>query len=576
MNSKYNSFRIVYNQSGGWDLLEDNSKKILGHFETKREAIKVGKQKCNEQNSSLLIANKPKARSIKAKCHFTREKESSGTTQSPWLMENPLEFSPLNNNDKTEICIVGAGIAGLSIAYQLCSLGQKVIVIDAGVVGSGETGRTTAHLTNAFDDRYYNLAHIHNIHLVADSHTQAINNIEQIIKKENIDCDFIRLNGYLFLGQHDSQSTLEKELKYAQEAGLSEVSLIKALKIKGFPERAVLRFPNQAQFHPIAYLKGLAKSIVNQGGKIYTHTPVTEIKTNKIIKIKTENQHIIEANKVVIATNAPIYDNSYSFAKQTSNRSYVLGALISKGSVEPALYWDTEEPYHYIRTQPWNDKEDLLIIGGEDHRTGKNPQNALEPFYNLERWSRTIFPQITEIKFKWSGQIQEPIDYLAYIGQLSDDDKNVYIATGDSGNGMTHGAIAGMLISDLIMKKTNPWEQLYSPKRSAFKKIKNLLSHNFKSGFSYCGYLIPGEFKSIEAMQKGEGSIINKGFHKIAVFKNEKGEVCQNAPVCTHMGAPLQWNPIEKSWDCPAHGSRFAPCGQVLQGPATSPLKTKK
>jgi glycine/D-amino acid oxidase-like deaminating enzyme len=232
------------------------------------------------------------------------------------------------------------------------------------------------------------------------------------------------------------------------EAGLTDASLINKPILKGFPDKPALCFPQQAQFHPIKYLNGLVKAIIQYGGEIYTNSPVIEIKDKENFQVITNNKNKVEAHKVVIATNAPIYDNSYTFAKQNPQRSYVIAASIPKGSLYQALYWDTEQPYHYIRIQSLNDEEELLIVGGEDHRTGKNPTNPIELFINLEQWSRRVFPQMQDILFKWSGQIQEPSDYKAFIGELAGDYQNAYIATGDSGNGITHGAIAGMLLSD--------------------------------------------------------------------------------------------------------------------------------
>lgn len=501
---------------------------------------------------------------------------TTGINETLWLEEKMPVFDPLNTNIETDVCIVGAGIGGLSVAYHLIKAGKKVIVIDAKEPGSGETGRTTAHLTNAYDDYYYKLADVHGediARLVAESHTWAIQSIENIILTENIECDFKRLDGYLFLDSSTPPDVLKKECEAAQKAGLHEVVLLASHTITGFPTQPVLHFPHQAQFHPIKYLKGLAKIITENGGFIYTHTVATEIKHGKIIQIKTNRSATISANRVVIATNAPIFDKSFTFAKQTSCRSYVIAGLIPRHSLKHALYWDTAEPYHYMRLQPYSDTEDVVIIGGEDHRTGKKMPDKNAPFRALESWGRTHLPAMTRIIYQWSGQIQEPADLLAYIGRVNTSEKNVFIVTGDSGNGMTHGSIAGCLISDLVLNKQNRWTHVYDPRRSAFKNCAQLIKHNLLAMGSYWGYLTPGDTTFIKDIECNDGGVVRKGLHKAAIYRDKDGTLCEQQAVCTHMGAPLTWNPVEKTWDCPAHGSRFSPCGKVLQGPAINSLK---
>ncbi|HVT63176.1 MAG TPA: FAD-dependent oxidoreductase, partial [Legionellaceae bacterium] len=446
-------------------------------------------------------------------------------------------------------------------------------------IGSGETGRTTAHLTHAYDDRYYRIAALHGekiAQLVAESHTYAIQAIEDIIQTEGINCDFKRVDGYLFLDPTHSLEILQKEYEATRKAGLEEVRLMMTPIINGFSTQPVLHFPRQAQFHPMKYLIGLAKAITKLGGDIYTNTAANEVKLSNMVRITTEQKTIITAENVVIATNAPIFDRSFSFAKQEPMRSYVIGALIPNNALQTALYWDTHHPYHYVRLQPYSNAENIIIIGGEDHRTGEKIDDIHAPFKALEAWGRQYFPEFTEVIYQWSGQVQEPTDLLAYIGQLHTKEKNVFIVTGDSGNGMTHGVIAGRLISDLILNKKNKWTKVYDPHRTMFKNGQTLLKHNTLALSTYLRYLTPGEVSDKTNISPGEGKIIRQGLQKVAIYRDDKGVFCEQSAVCTHMQAPLVWNPIEKTWDCPAHGSRFAPCGKVLQGPAKAPLKKPK
>lgn len=502
--------------------------------------------------------------------------KTSGSCPSLWLEEEAYPTPVLTENIDTDICIIGAGIAGLSIAYHLLQAGKKVVVLEAKQIGSGESGRTTAHLSTALDTGYGLIASLHGkkiARLVADSHCQALLSIEKIVQDEKIDCDFKRVAGYIFSANDDDEAMFTAEEKAAVACGL-DATILESPQITGFMKRPVLKFADQAQYHPMKYLNGLAKAIIQKKGIIFTQTPVLELQPGKVVRFKTAAGNVVTAKNVVIATNAPIFDNTFSFAKQASYRSYVIAGLIPKDSLEHALFWDTASPYHYVRTQPYNAEEDMVIIGGEDHRTGESIAQDYDPFKKLAEWYEQNFSPLKKIMYTWSGQVQEPSDYLPYIGRLHDKN-NLFIITGHSGNGMTYGALAGILIKDLILDKDNPWEEAYEPTREAFKNLSNLIRHNFITLINYLRLLIPS-WTSESTIGPGEAGIVCNAWMKTAVYHDEQGKVCKTSLRCTHMNAPLRWNPIEKTWDCPAHGSRFSACGAVLQGPATKPLKVKK
>lgn len=505
---------------------------------------------------------------------------TSGTTLSYWIDSvEPLIFTPLDRSLRTETVVIGAGIAGLSVAYCLSKLGRKVVVIDDGLLGSGETGRTTAHIVNALDDRYALIEKRlgeKDSHLAAVSHTEAINFIERVCREENIDCDFRRVDGYLFLHPSDKLQTLEDELHATQKAGINTemVSTIPGMNEKG----PALKFPNQGQFHPMKYLRGLADAIIHMGGEIYTETHASEIKENKV----EAGEFTIEAEHVVVATNSPVNDLVTMHTKQHPYRTYVIGALVPKGTINYALWWDTgdmkskwqTDPYHYVRMQPYNEEFDLLIAGGEDHKTGQaEKENIPEEnrFTKLIEWTQARFP-ITEIVYQWSGQVLEPVDCLAFIGR-NPGDKHVYIATGDSGNGITHGTIAGMLISDLIIGKENAWEAIYSPSRITVKATGDFLQEVGNMTVQYLDYLSPGDIQSINQLKTNEGAIISLGTKKAAVYRDEKNVLHAFSAICPHLGCIVQWNGGEKSFDCPCHGSRFTCEGKVVNGPAQGDLK---
>ncbi len=509
-------------------------------------------------------------------------KDTSGDTLSMWFehIHRP-QFPSLNKDIATDVCIVGAGIAGLTTAYQLINEGKRVIVIDDGRICSGETGRTSAHLTNVLDYRYMDIERAHGrqaAQFTAASHTAAINYIEAVINNEGIACDFERVDGHLYTNDTSKINYLKKEARACQRAGFTQLELLTEAPPQTFKMHYCLLFPQQAQFHPLKYLTKLAKIIKNKGGTLFELTHAKNIKTKNGLSIVTNKNFIIQANQIVIATNTPINNRYVIHTKQEANRTYIISSPIPKDSIKLGLYWDTADPYHYIRVVK-NESGDRVIIGGEDHRVAEPPTSYNECFKKLERWAKEHFPHLLSIDLRWSGQIIEPVDYLAFIGHNPFDNENVYITTGTSGNGLTHGTLAGMLISDLILKKENPWTKLYDPTRKSIKTIGRYLKNNLNAATTYLNYLSFSEISTMNKMTHDTGKVINRGLKKIAVYRDKTGNFFECSAICPHLKSILHWNTIEKTWDCPAHGSRFTPTGEVINGPAINgllPCKAKK
>ncbi len=505
-----------------------------------------------------------------------------GQSVSVWMKtEKGAGESALAENVTADVCIVGAGIAGLTTAYLLGRAGKRVVVLeDKDHIGGGQTERTTAHLSNAIDDRYYEIERLFGkdgARLAAESHTEAISQIERIVNDEKIDCDFARVDGFLFAPSGESAEELDKELAAAHRAGLTDVEKVERAPLKDFDTGAALKFPRQGQFHITKYLNGLESAIKRQGGRVFRNTHVMEIEGGEGAQVRARSGYKVTAEQIVVATNSPISNRVVIHSKQAPYITYVIGARVPRGAIEKALYWDTPDPYHYVRLEASDEGEregyDVLIVGGEDHKTGQADDGA-ERYSQLESWARERFPMIESIAYRWSGQVMETIDGLAYIGRNPTDEPNVFIATGDSGMGMTHGTIAGILLSDLILGRTNAWEKIYDPARVQAGSLGEYAKENLNVAAQFVDYVTGGDVGSVDELKPGEGAIIRQGLKKIAAYRDDSGALYERSAVCPHLGCIVAWNSSEKTWDCPCHGSRFDARGTVVNGPTIGDLES--
>jgi glycine/D-amino acid oxidase-like deaminating enzyme/nitrite reductase/ring-hydroxylating ferredoxin subunit len=484
---------------------------------------------------------------------------------------------PLTRGQTADVCVIGAGIAGLSAAYQLAKAGKSVVVLDDGPIGGGQTGRTTAHLSHAMDVQYQTIRRLHGeqgARLAAASHTAAIDEIEKIANEEGIACDFARVPGHLFVPRGESSTLLEREMEAAHAAGLSRVEILPTTPALGAEAGPCLRFPHQAQFHPLRYLAGLAAAIEHLGGRIFTHVHAEAVETKGTThRVSTRGGARVSAGSVIAATNTPILGPQTIHAKQAAYLSYVIGARVAAGAVPHGLYWDTEDPYHYVRVQrrAAPTASEVLIVGGEDHKTGQADDGA-KRYQALEEWARERFPMMEEVEFRWSGQVMNSLDGLAFIGRASEDEPDVYLATGDTGMGMTHGTIAGMLLRDLVLHRDNPWRALYDPSRLILRALPTLVRENTNVVAQYAQWLTPAEVSSVEEIAPGQGALLRRGRAKIAAYRDVDGRLHECSAVCPHLACIVAWNSAEKTWDCPCHGSRFDAVGHVINGPANTNL----
>lgn len=496
---------------------------------------------------------------------------------SPWMEEGPaLEARPLTADETCDVVVIGSGIAGLSTAYELARFGRDVVVIDRGRIGMGMTSRTTAHLATELDDFYSELIRTRGedeARLYHDSQVAAVNRIEAISRDEGIDCDFTRLDGYLIPTEEGPISDLQEEFDACRKIGV-EVEWADSAPIPGMESGRCLRFPNQGRIHPMRYLAGLARAIAARGGRIYSDTVhVGDEEKDGRVEITTERGPIIRAGAAVFATNSPTNNKVAIHSKQVPDRTYAIAGRVPRGSVPDALVWDTYEAYHYVRIQEWSDGEDLLIVGGEDHRSGEETDMD-ERFARLHEWTRKRYPSFDKADYSWSGQVMEPMDFMPYSGR-NPGNENIYVHTGDSGQGITNGVAGSLTILPLIIGEDSRYAPIFDPARkspTSVAAVGEFVRGQAGAVKNLAEHLGPGELSSLDELEPGEGGIIREGLHKVAAYRGKDGAIVKRSAVCTHLGCIVHWNGFEQCWDCPCHGSQFAPDGAVLNGPAVKPL----
>ena len=507
---------------------------------------------------------------------------SDERTRSLWMRIDVLpEAAGLDGSLKADTVIVGSGIAGLLAAYELANVGQKVVVIDRGKIAGGMTSRTTAHLAPICDDGISTLIGLRGVEtakLFQQSQAAAVDRIESIVKQHGIHCDFRRLDGYLFpemdMDRDKARKQQDKEFEAGHKAGAA-VEHATGVPLKGFKSAPALRYPGQATFHPLKYLQAVARAILDKGGLIFADSPVTDIKESKQgVRVVTDSGASVTAARAIFATNVPINDRVEIHSKMAPYRTYAMAFTIPRDSLPDALYWDMADPYHYIRLNPGPGTTDYLIVGGEDHKSGE-ADDGDKRFESLETWIRKLVPSLGKEVHRWSGQVMSTIDHCGFIGRNPGSDR-VFIATGDSGQGITHGALAGILLKDLIIGGSSPWEETYEPSRKTAKGIVAYVSENVTALKNLAEYVLPGDLHSVDQLLPGQGGILHHGLHRLAACRDRQGALHVRSGICTHLGCHVNWNSTEQCWDCPCHGSQFAPDGAVLNGPALSPLADAK
>jgi glycine/D-amino acid oxidase-like deaminating enzyme/nitrite reductase/ring-hydroxylating ferredoxin subunit len=490
-----------------------------------------------------------------------------------WISSAALPVFPqLSDNLHVDVVVIGGGITGITAAYLIKSAGLTVALMERGRAAQMDTGHTTAHLTSVTDVRLTDLVrHFGADHARAvwDAGRAAIDQIAATIAAEEISCGFQVVPGYLHAPLDERvDGTLREEADTARELGFDAEYVDRV----PYVNRAGVRFDRQAKFHPRKYLARLLEALPGDGSHVFEDTEAEEV-ADEPLRVKA-GQHTVSCEYVVIATHTPLAGKSTFLSasllqtKLTPYTSYAIGGKVPSARLPEAMFWDTADPYHYLRVDR-HQGFDYAILGGEDHKTGQ-AADTTACFHALDETFRALEPDV-EITHRWSGQVVETNDGLPYIGETS---PRQFVATGFSGNGMTFGTLAGMMARDAALGRPNPWRELFDVDRT---KLRGGTWDYLKENKDYLYYLVRDQVaapasRSLRSLRRGQGALVDIDGDRIAAYRDERGVVTLRSPTCPHLGCLVAWNDAERTWDCPCHGSRFAPNGDVLAGPAESGL----
>ena len=487
-----------------------------------------------------------------------------------WIRSTPeTNYPELTEDINTDVAIVGGGIVGITCAYLLAHAGLKVTILEADRILQGTTGHTTAKVTSQHSliyDRLITQMGQEKARQYAEANKNALRFIADTVAEKGIDCDLTWRPAYVYTRSDNYVQQIEKEEKAASALGL-KASVVHDLPLP-FSVKAALRFDGQAQFHPLKYLKALAKMLPDSC-RIFEQTRAVNIEEGSSMAVITNQGKKVTASKVVIASHYPFFDGGgMYFARMYPSRSYVI-AITIKDEFPEGMFISAEKPTRSLRSQPLEDGE-LILVGGEDHKTGQVTNTGVH-YDNLLQYAHDTF-EVSEVKYRWSTQDYITLDGVPYVGNLTAKHPNLYVATGFAKWGMTNGTAAATIIRDLIVRGDSPWKEVYAPSRFNAASAVNFVATNL----DVAKHLVAGKLKPAEKMEDlppGEASIVSIDGEKTGAFRDDQGQLHLVDITCTHMGCELSWNEAERSWDCPCHGSRFTYEGDIIEGPALSKLR---
>lgn len=490
--------------------------------------------------------------------------------ESYWISSSKgKKYGNLAGSEECDCAIIGGGITGLTTAYLLAKEGKKVILVDANEIGYGCTGRNTGKITalhNIIYSKVMNRYSLQDAKNYYEGNMSAIKFIEDLVNNNKIECDFKKQSSYTFSFTEKGLKEIYSEYKACRDIGINcefVDSLPIPLEIKGG-----ICFRNQAEFNPKKYCDALADLFISFNGKIFENSPIVDVEEGEKCTIKTRDGIFIECSELILASHFPFYDGGgFFFTRLKPDRSYIVAGS-PKGKFPEGMYISNDDPrrsIHYIN----GSGENLLLIGGENHKVGQG--DDVDHYDILKKYGFEEFG-VSDYKYEWSAEDYISSDYIPYIGRLNKKSKNVYVATGFGKWGMTSGTMAGMIISDLILKGESKYEKTFDPSR-----FKTYFTGDFiKENANVAIELIKGKMNLGEInpdIEKGKSEIVLIDGDRYGGFRDDAGNLHVVDITCTHLGCELSWNDIERSWDCPCHGSRFNYDGNILEGPATEPLK---
>jgi glycine/D-amino acid oxidase-like deaminating enzyme/nitrite reductase/ring-hydroxylating ferredoxin subunit len=500
-----------------------------------------------------------------------------GKNTSLWVDTAPqTDYPVLKAGVHVDVAVLGGGIAGLTTALLLKRDGARVAVVEAGRVGAGVTAYTTAKVTSLHGIQYRSVRSSFGedgARAYAEANEAGLERVAQFVDEIGIDCDWRRKPAYTYAEDADDRRTIEEEVEAAVQAGLA-ASFTTETDLP-WPVAAAIRVEDQAEFHPRRYLIALAAEVAGGGSHVFERSRAIAVAGGREnVRISTTRGELT-ADQVVVATHFPFLDRGGYFARMHPERSYGLGLYLKRGAHAPqGMYLSTESPSHTVRSHP-TPRGEMVITGGESHKTGQGGDTA-ERVARLERWARERF-DVRSIEYRWSTQDNMPVDGVPFIGRLAPFQKRLWVATGFMKWGLTNGTAAGMILTDLINDRSNPWSSLFDSTR--FKPLasaRELVKENANVGVHFVGdHLSRPDARSVDALKPGQAGIVRRGAGKIAAYREEDGTLHEVSAICTHLGCQVKWNEAERSWDCPCHGSRFDPTGRLLQGPAVKDLEPK-
>jgi glycine/D-amino acid oxidase-like deaminating enzyme/nitrite reductase/ring-hydroxylating ferredoxin subunit len=479
-------------------------------------------------------------------------------------------YAALDGELTIDVAVVGGGIAGLTTALLLKQAGMSVAVLEATEVGAGVTGHTTGKLTAGHGLAYTQLESRHGeeaAQTYAASQTASIELVMRLVEKLGIECELEHAANYVYAETDDEIALLETEVAVARRAGLP-VELMRG-PATPFPALAAIRLDGQAQLHARKYVLGLARAVHGDSCAVYEQSRVLELEPGLPMRLQTELGTVL-AKHVVLATNAPITFKGLFFARAHARRAYVVAARVASDPVE-GMWINVGSPTRSVRAASLEGGGQLVLVVGEGHRVGQDDGSdrygALESF--LARHFDGARPA-----YRWSTQDQYSVDGVPYVGRLGDETSRLYVATGFGGWGLTNGSLSGLLVADAVLGRENPWSALYDPARSSLRRAPGtIVKENAIVARELVGGKLRSRPSSVDEVAAGTGEVLELYGERVAVYRDESGDVFAVSAACTHLGCVVAWNAAERSWDCPCHGSRFDIQGAVLNGPAMHPLE---